>query len=86
MDNLTFLAQNTRDANLARTIVQMLHALVLHDGIKARMEGDEITLNFMPEIEAAKGALRALGVNPDEPLPFSRPNTGADGKAPAWPE
>jgi hypothetical protein len=69
------LATNTifdepgRDGELARALNVALHALVLHNGMRAVSEGKEITLNFAGEIETVRRALALLGVDPSETLP-----------------
>jgi hypothetical protein len=70
------LATNTifdkpgRDGDLARALNVALHALVVHTGMRAMSEDEEITLDFAGEIETVQRALALLGVDASETLPY----------------
>ncbi|SAL85714.1 hypothetical protein AWB68_07776 [Caballeronia choica] len=66
----TIFDEPGRDGELARALNVALHALVLHNGMRAVSEGKEITLNFAGEIETVQRALALLGVDPSETLPY----------------
>lgn len=57
-----------RDARLIEALNAALHALVVHDGMRVRSEGDEWTLNFRLQFERVRPAMEMLGVNTSEPL------------------
>jgi hypothetical protein len=63
----------SRDGQLARALNVALRALVVHDGVRGTMEGEDVTLHFGPQIRQVRAALELLGVGPDEVLPFQRP-------------
>ncbi|MGF6370906.1 hypothetical protein OKW40_003656 [Paraburkholderia sp. RAU6.4a] len=52
MDATNYLNPKTRDEHVARYITQGLHALCVHSGMRALSEGEEVELNFEPEIYA----------------------------------
>jgi hypothetical protein len=69
-----YLNPRTRDEHLARYITQGLHALSVHSGMRIFAEGEEIELDFAPEIYALTRALELLGVDTSEPIHFSYPD------------
>jgi hypothetical protein len=69
-----YLNPKTRDEHLARYITQGLHALSVHSGMRALSEGEEIELDFAPEIYALTRALELLGVDTTQPIHFSFPD------------
>lgn len=70
--NAIFSAES-RDGELARALNVALHALVVHSGMRAISEGEEIDLDFAGEIETVRRALALLGVDPSETLPYLGP-------------
>ncbi|MDR5799001.1 MULTISPECIES: hypothetical protein [Caballeronia] len=62
-----------RDGQLARALNAALHALAVHDRMRAISEGEEIHLDFRGEIEVIRAALELLGVTREEVLPFPGP-------------
>ena len=71
-----------RDGELARALNVALHALVVHTGMRAISEGEEIALNFAGEIETVQRALALLGVDPSETLPYLGPIPASPAKRP----
>ncbi|SAL25387.1 hypothetical protein [Caballeronia telluris] len=59
-----------RDGEIARALNVALQALVVHHGMKAISEGENITMNFAAPIETVRRALEILGVRRDEILPY----------------
>jgi hypothetical protein len=55
---------------LARAPNVALHALVVHSGMQAVSEGEEIQLNFAGEIATVRAALELLGGDQSGTLPY----------------
>jgi hypothetical protein len=62
-----------RDGQIARALNVALHALVVHHGMTADSEGEQVRLNFSAQIEELRRALELLGVARDEVLPYMAP-------------
>jgi hypothetical protein len=74
MDAENYVNPHNRDEHIARYITQGLHALCVHSGMRAISEGDEIELDFSPEIYALRRALELLGIDTSQPLHFTAPD------------
>ncbi|TCK33465.1 hypothetical protein B0G84_7691 [Paraburkholderia sp. BL8N3] len=64
-----------RDGQVARTLNAALHALILHDGRRATIGGEEITVGYRRSIREEVRAFAAMGVQPDETFLFLRPGS-----------
>jgi hypothetical protein len=74
MDVTNYVNPQTRDEHIARFITQGLHALSVHSGMRAISEGEEIELDFAPEIYALRRALELLGLDTSQPIHFTFPD------------
>lgn len=74
MDAENYLNPHSRDEHIARYITQGLHTLCVHSGMRAISEGEEIELDFAPEIYALRRALELLGLDTSQPIHFSPPD------------
>lgn len=74
MEPENYVSPKTRDEHIARYITQGMHALVVHSGMRAISEGEDILLDFRAEIYALQRALELLGVDTSEPIHFTFPD------------
>lgn len=74
MSNMSIFEAQTRDGQLARALNVSLHALVVHSGMHATSEGEEIELDFTAEIAQVQEALALPGVGREETLPYLAPH------------
>jgi hypothetical protein len=65
-----------RDAVIIRALINARLALDMSNGLTARMDGEDVELDFNRESDGIDDALRLLGVDPTEPLPVSMPHDG----------
>ena len=66
-----------RDGQVARTLNAALHALTLHNGKRATIGGEEITVDYRRSIREVVRAFAAMDVQPGETFPFLRPESWA---------
>ncbi|WP_133660516.1 hypothetical protein [Paraburkholderia sp. BL10I2N1] len=64
----TFIEQAERDAKVVDAVHHAQYALVIHNGLMVRSEGEEWQMEFEREIDRLTEAMTLLGIDMSKPL------------------